>query len=86
MINNPSAIDEIADTGQIRVLFYASHKLVHAPLNKVLDKVKDDIQHDLLNVFTAYQKETEQRIETLQEAVDELRLQLVNLTHPEDTN
>ncbi|AQX19791.1 hypothetical protein [Bartonella sp. WD16.2] len=86
MINNPSAIDEIADTGQIRVLFYASHRLVHAPLNKVLDKVKDDIQHDLSNTLIAYQKETNKRIEALQEAIDELRLQLVNLTHPEDTN
>ncbi|MEL6088458.1 MULTISPECIES: hypothetical protein [Bartonella] len=86
MINNPSAIDEIADTGQIRVLFYASHKLVHAPLNKVLDKVKDDIEHDLSSVFTAYQKETDQRIKALQKAIDELRLQLVSLTHPEDIN
>ncbi|ENN93788.1 hypothetical protein [Bartonella bovis] len=85
MLNNPSAIDEIADTGQIRVLFYASHRLVHAPLNKIIDKVKDDIQRDLLSAFTA-KKETDQRIQALQEAIDELRLKLSNLTNPEDTN
>ncbi|ATO57280.1 hypothetical protein [Bartonella sp. 1-1C] len=34
MLNNPSAIDDIADAEQIRVLFYASHRMVHAPLKR----------------------------------------------------
>ncbi len=50
------------------------------------DKVKDDIQRDFSSAFTAYQKETDQHIEALQKAVDELRLQLSSLTHPENTN
>ncbi|EJF90768.1 hypothetical protein [Bartonella melophagi] len=86
MLNNPSAIDEIADAGQIRVLFYASHRLVHAPLNKILDKLKEDIQHDLSSAFTAYKEETNQRIEALQDTIDELRLQLSNLIHLEEMN
>ncbi|WP_375619320.1 MULTISPECIES: hypothetical protein [unclassified Bartonella] len=73
MINNPSAIDDIADAEQIRVLFYASNRMVHAPLNKVLDLVKNDIQHDLLSAFAQYQEATDQRIETMQKLIDELQ-------------
>ncbi|WP_208437576.1 hypothetical protein [Bartonella taylorii] len=73
MINNPSAIDDIADAEQIRVLFYASNRMVHAPLNKVLDLVKSDIQHDLLSALAQYQEATDQRIETMQKLIDELQ-------------
>ncbi|ACS51286.1 MULTISPECIES: hypothetical protein [Bartonella] len=73
MINNPSAIDDIADAEQIRVLFYASNRMVHAPLNKVLDLVKSDIQHDLLSALAEYKEATDQRIETMQKLVDELQ-------------
>lgn len=59
MINNPSAIDDIADAEQIRVLFYASNRMVHAPLNKVLDLIKNDLQHDFLSALVDYQKATE---------------------------
>ncbi|WP_455480471.1 hypothetical protein V3564_04880 [Bartonella sp. B12(2025)] len=75
MLNNLSAIDDIADAEQIRVLFYASHKIVHAPLNKILDLIKNDVRHDLLSAFTAYQEATDKRIETMQKVIDELRLQ-----------
>ncbi|WP_375627274.1 hypothetical protein [Bartonella sp. PS17NMGDW] len=73
MINNPSAIDDIADAEQIRVLFYASNRMVHAPLNKVLDLVKNDIQHDLLSALAEYQEATDQRIEIMQKLIDELQ-------------
>ncbi|WP_375658732.1 hypothetical protein [Bartonella sp. MR30HLJHH] len=73
MINNPSAIDDIADAEQIRVLFYASNRMVHAPLNKVLDLAKSDIQHDLLSALAEYKEATDQRIETMQKLVDELQ-------------
>ncbi|WP_375642485.1 MULTISPECIES: hypothetical protein [unclassified Bartonella] len=73
MINNPSAIDDIADAEQIRVLFYASNRMVHAPLNKVLDLVKSDIHHDLLSALAEYQEATDQRIETMQKLIDELQ-------------
>ncbi|WP_375648524.1 MULTISPECIES: hypothetical protein [unclassified Bartonella] len=73
MINNPSAIDDIADAEQIRVLFYASNRMVHAPLNKVLDLVKSDIQHDLLSALVEYKEATDKRIETMQKLIDELQ-------------
>ncbi|WP_273759637.1 hypothetical protein [Bartonella sp. ML70XJBT.G] len=73
MINNPSAIDDIADAEQIRVLFYASNRIVHAPLNKVLDLVKSDIQHDLLSAFAEYKEVTDKRIETMQKLINELQ-------------
>ncbi|WP_330167269.1 hypothetical protein [Bartonella grahamii] len=73
MINNPSAIDDIADAEQIRVLFYASNRMVHAPLNKVLDLVKSDIQHDLLSALAQYQEATDKRIEIMQKLIDELQ-------------
>ncbi|WP_240532193.1 hypothetical protein [Bartonella schoenbuchensis] len=47
------------------------------------DKFKDDIQHDL---SSALSKKADQRVEALQDIIDELRLQLSNLTHPENTN
>ncbi|WP_142416421.1 hypothetical protein [Bartonella massiliensis] len=75
MINHLSAIDDIADAEQIRVLFYASNQMVHAPLNKVLDLIKNDRQHDLLSALEDYQKATDKRIETMQKTIDELRLQ-----------
>ncbi|WP_375671536.1 hypothetical protein, partial [Bartonella sp. SD1336NMGDW] len=58
---------------QIRVLFYASNRMVHAPLNKVLDLVKNDIQHDLLSALAEYQEATDQRIEIMQKLIDELQ-------------
>ncbi|WP_375630874.1 MULTISPECIES: hypothetical protein [unclassified Bartonella] len=73
MINNPSAIDDIADAEQIRVLFYASNRMVHAPLNKVLDLVKSDIQHDLLSALAEYKEATDKRIEIMQKLIDELQ-------------
>ncbi|WP_375681446.1 hypothetical protein [Bartonella sp. AP60NXGY] len=76
MINNPSAIDDIADAEQIRVLFYASNRMVHAPLNKVLDLVKSDIQHDLLSALAEYKEATDQRIEIMQKLIDELQSSL----------
>ncbi|ATP12414.1 MULTISPECIES: hypothetical protein [Bartonella] len=81
MINHLSAIDDIADAEQIRVLFYASNRMVHAPLNKVLDLIKNDTQRDLLSALTQYQEATEQRIETLQKNLDALRLQVSLSTH-----
>ncbi|WP_254472891.1 hypothetical protein [Bartonella sp. B1098] len=87
MINNPSAIDDIADAEQIRVLFYASNRMVHAPLNKVLDLIKRDIKHDLLSALTQYQEATEQRIEIMQKTIDELRLQCLSFhTQSQKTN
>ncbi|WP_375646537.1 MULTISPECIES: hypothetical protein [unclassified Bartonella] len=76
MINNPSAIDDIADAEQIRVLFYASNRMVHAPLNKVLDLVKSDIQHDLLSALAEYKEATDKRLETMQKLIDELQSSL----------
>ncbi|WP_375607323.1 MULTISPECIES: hypothetical protein [unclassified Bartonella] len=76
MINNPSAIDDIADAEQIRVLFYASNRMVHAPLNKVLDLVKSDIQHDLLSALAEYKEATDKRLETMQQLIDELQSSL----------
>ncbi|WP_375610781.1 MULTISPECIES: hypothetical protein [unclassified Bartonella] len=83
MINNPSAIDDIADAEQIRVLFYASNRMVHAPLNKVLDLVKSDIQHDLLSALAEYKEATDQRIEIMQKLIDELQS---SLSHNKTTN
>ncbi|WP_375706763.1 hypothetical protein [Bartonella sp. AA126HLJHH] len=83
MINNPSAIDDIADAEQIRVLFYASNRMVHAPLNKVLDLVKSDIQHDLLSALAEYKETTDQRIEIMQKLIDELQS---SLSHNKTTN
>ncbi|WP_375703775.1 hypothetical protein [Bartonella sp. AD13SXNS] len=76
MINNPSAIDDIADAEQIRVLFYASNRMVHAPLNKVLDLVKSDIQHDLLSALAEYKEATDKRLETMQKLINELQSSL----------
>ncbi|GAA5105496.1 hypothetical protein [Bartonella jaculi] len=79
MINHPAAIDNIADAEQIRVLFYASNQMVHAPLNKVIDLIKNDLQNDLLSALTQYQKATEQRLEIMQKTIDALRLQYLTL-------
>ncbi|WP_034986877.1 hypothetical protein [Bartonella florencae] len=87
MINHLSAIDDIADAEQIRVLFYASNRIVHAPLNKVLDLIKNDLQHDLLSALTQYQETTEQRLEIMQKTIDELRIQYLTLhTQSQETN
>ncbi|EJF82152.1 hypothetical protein [Bartonella doshiae] len=83
MINNPSAIDDIADAEQIRVLFYASNRMVHAPLNKVLDLVKSDIHHDLLSALAEYKEATDKRIEIMQKLIDELQS---SLSHNKTTN
>ncbi|WP_375686193.1 hypothetical protein [Bartonella sp. AP65SXKL] len=83
MINNPSAIDDIADAEQIRVLFYASNRMVHAPLNKVLDLVKSDIQHDLLSALAEYKEATDKRLEIMQKLIDELQS---SLSHNKTTN
>ncbi|WP_455466905.1 hypothetical protein [Bartonella sp. B39] len=80
MINHFSAIDDIADAEQIRVLFYASHRVVHAPLNKVIDLIKNGIQHDLLSVLTQHQEATDKRIEIMQKTIDALRLQSLSST------
>nr|CBI77282.1 conserved hypothetical protein [Bartonella rochalimae ATCC BAA-1498] len=40
MLNNPFAIDDIADPKQIRVLFYASRRMVYATLNKIIALIK----------------------------------------------
>ncbi|UNF41121.1 hypothetical protein MNL09_02855 [Bartonella krasnovii] len=50
--------------------------MVHAPLNKVLDLVKSDIQHDLLSALAEYKEATDKRIETMQKLIDELQSSL----------
>ncbi|MET3560794.1 chaperonin cofactor prefoldin [Bartonella japonica] len=82
MLNNPSAIDDITDAEQIRVLFYASHRMVHAPLNKIIDMIKNEIQHDFLNALMEQQKATDERLEALQKMIDEVRLQGSSSTQP----
>ncbi|OPB31571.1 hypothetical protein [Bartonella sp. AR 15-3] len=83
MFNHPSAIDDITDAEQIRVLFYASHRIVHAPLNKIIAMIKKDVQHDLSSAFMEQQKATDERLETLQKMIDELRLQCSPSTPPQ---
>lgn len=63
--------------------FYASNRMVHAPLNKVLDLVKSDIQHDLLSALAEYKEATDKRIETMQKLIDELQS---SLSHNKITN
>lgn len=82
MLNNPSAIDDITDAEQIRVLFYASHRMVHAPLNKIIDMIKNEVKHDFLNVLMEQQKATDERLKTLQKMIDEVRLQGSSSTKP----
>ncbi|MDD9330658.1 MAG: hypothetical protein PV354_00980 [Bartonella sp.] len=81
MLNNPSAIDDIAEVEQIRVLFYASHRIVHASLNKIIALIKKDVQYDFLSALMEHQKATDERLEALQKMIDEVCLQGSPSTH-----
>ncbi|WP_332060257.1 hypothetical protein [Bartonella sp. CB74] len=44
MVFFPFSIDEIDDPERIRVVLYANGRMVHAPLNALLDQVRQDIE------------------------------------------
>ncbi|WP_413154415.1 hypothetical protein [Bartonella sp. cb54] len=68
MVFFPFSIDEIDDPERIRVVLYANGRMVHAPLNALLDQVRQDIER-----FNAKQI---QKITKISQRVDDVEQQL----------
>ncbi|SPU27730.1 Uncharacterised protein [Candidatus Bartonella washoeensis] len=47
MLSKPFAISEVKDPSQIRVVLYSGDRFVHAPLNGMIDVVKEALQSEL---------------------------------------
>ncbi|WP_273757214.1 MULTISPECIES: hypothetical protein [unclassified Bartonella] len=68
MLSKPFAISEISDPSQVRVVLYSGDHFVHAPLNRIVDLLKDALKSEL-----------EGRLQGLEERLRALSVELEEL-------
>ncbi|EJF77813.1 Uncharacterised protein [Candidatus Bartonella washoeensis] len=69
MLSKPFAISEVKDPSQIRVVLYSGDRFVHAPLNGMIDVVKEALQSELEDKIQGL----EERIKVLSTELEELK-------------
>ncbi|GAA4667616.1 hypothetical protein [Bartonella pachyuromydis] len=69
MLSKPFAISELNDPSQVRVVLYSGGGFVHAPLNELLNLLRNALQSELNNSL----QDLEKRLGGLSEELEELK-------------
>ncbi|WP_273721859.1 MULTISPECIES: hypothetical protein [unclassified Bartonella] len=69
MLSKPFSISEISDPSQVRVVLYSGDHFVHAPLNRIVDLLKDALKSE----FEGRLQGLEERLRALSVELEELK-------------
>ncbi|MBB5074436.1 hypothetical protein HNQ69_001578 [Bartonella callosciuri] len=70
MLSKPFALSEMSDPSQIRVVLYSGDRMVHAPLNGIVDLMKDVLKSEIgdsLHAIDARLRELSAELEDLKQ-------------------